>query len=300
MPAKNKNRVFNYTLTQRIEQDYGRDLYNVSREVDRIVTDFTNKLDKSADKIEVEDVGDLIEKLQEYSEKINDWANKSASRMIGSLQKQELKQWEQHSEKMSTLMKQELTKFDVNKAMKQYLADNVHLITSLPLTAAQRVHDIVYNNLTTGKRASTVAAEIMNTGKVTQARANLIARTETGRAVTGLIKVRSESVGIDWFVWRTTHDRRLRTAHKLMDGVLVKWSDPPSPEKLFAGRAKDVGKPYGNYLPNATFNCRCYPAPLIRLDDVSWPARVHRNGKITTMNKEQFQGLTKDEYRLAA
>ena len=41
MASDNKNRIFNSTLTKRIEQEYGRDLYNVSRQIDMMVNNFT-------------------------------------------------------------------------------------------------------------------------------------------------------------------------------------------------------------------------------------------------------------------
>ncbi len=297
-----KNRIINYTLTKRIEQQYGRDLYNVSSEVDRMVKSFTSKIDTGKEKIEIEDIGDLIEKLQEYSEKINDWATRTANRMLYSLESQDLKQWEQHSKKMSVLMKQQLKQADIKRIMNQYMNDNVRLITSLPLNAAQRVHKLVTENLVTGKRASSVAKEIMKTGEVTQSRANLIARTETSRAVTGLVMARAESIGLDFYIWYSTGgysgDGRTRKAHRYMNGVICKWNDVPNPEKLFPD---PKAKPYGSYLPGATFNCRCFASPLIRLSDSVWPAKVHVKGKIVKMNQQEFLKIANQEfYRNAA
>ena len=286
----NKNRIFNYNLIKRIEADYGRDLYNVSVEINKIITTFISKLDIGEENIKIKDVNDLIDSLNNYSKKIQGWAEKTASRMVHTLENQDLKQWAEHSDKMSSLMKSEMKRSDVNKLLQQYMDENVKLITSLPESAAKRVNKLVYENLTTGKRASTVAKEIMETGNVTQSRANLIARTETSRIVTGLVKARSESVNLNWFVWKVTHDNKLRASHKHMDNVLVRWDDPPSPEKLIGKKS------YGEYLPGATFNCRCYPAPLIRLEDVSWPAIVYRKGIISKMAKQQFLRLEDIKY----
>lgn len=301
MPTKNKNRIFNYALTKRIEEDYGRDLYNVSREIDMMVNNFTSQLDLDNEKIDIEDISDLIDNLQAYSNKIQGWAERVSNRMVYSLEKQDLKQWNQHSKRMVPLMKKELTQLDMDKILKVYINENIKLITSLPLQASQRIYDLVYNNLSTGKRASTVAKEIMKTGKVTQSRANLIARTETSKTATGLILARSSSIGVNWLVWHSTGgqggDGRTRFAHRKMDGILMRWNDPPNPEKLFPDKKV---KPYGNYLPGSTFNCRCWPAPLIRLEDVSWPAKVYMDGKIKLMNKKQFLEIADQEFLKAA
>lgn len=58
---------------------------------------------------------------------------------------------------------------------------------------------------------------------------------------------------------------RVRKSHRIMEGVLVNWNMPPSPERL-AGE-KDVG----NYHAGNIWNCRCYPEPLISVDDIRWP-----------------------------
>jgi SPP1 gp7 family putative phage head morphogenesis protein len=172
------------------------------------------------------------------------------------------------------------------------LDDNVELITSLPLEAAQRVHDIVYGNIYTGKkRAETIAKEIYRTGQVTQSRAKLIARTEVSRVSTGLTKVRSEAVGIDFYRWDSTHDIRTRPSHKFMNNIICSLKENPNPEKL-----SGLGKSYGSYLPGATFNCRCTLLPLVRLSDSQWPAKVFYHGKIQKMNKEQFLNIKGNGY----
>ena len=134
----------------------------------------------------------------------------------------------------------------------------------------------------------------MKTKDITKNRAATIARTEISRAATGLTKARSEAINIYWFIWRSTKDIRTRKAHKLLNGVLVNYSDPPSPESLIGEKS------YGYYLPGAIFNCRCYAAPLIRIDDISWPAKVYRNDKIERMARNKFVELTEGQYRLAA
>lgn len=296
MASDNKNRIFNSTLTKRIEQEYGRDLYNVSRQINKLIKTYTSKL-KKKEKITQKDVVLLRKALKEYSKKVKVWAEKVSSRMVYSLENQDLKQWTQHSKRMTALMKKELTQSDMDEILKGYIKENVKLITSLPLEASQRVYDLVYSNLSTGKRASTVAKEIMKIGKVTQSRANLIARTETSKTATGLVKARAASIGLNWLAWHSTGgqggDGRTRFAHRKMDGVLMRWSDPPNPEKLFPDKKV---KPYGNYLPGSTFNCRCWPAPLIRLEDVSWPAKIYMDGKIKLMNKKQFVEIAEQQF----
>jgi len=282
-------RFFTIRKGKAIEQRYEKDLRQISSNVGRMAS--------GTDPNDIESVEDLVDSLKEYSDRINAWSKKTANRMIENLNRQSEQDWEGYSKRLSIGLKKELKEVDIKKELQAYLDDNVKLITSLPLEASEKLHKILQKNLHTGaKRASALSKEIMKMGKVTESRAMLIARTEVSRVSVGLEKVRAEAVQIDWFVWHATHDIRLRKSHKFMDRVLVRWDDPPSPEELSGEK-----KSYGKYLPGAIFNCRCFPAPLVRVNDVTWPARVYRNGKIQTMNREQFFNIDGNkDYRKAA
>jgi SPP1 gp7 family putative phage head morphogenesis protein len=267
MPPTKQTNKFVYSH-KGAEQRYESDLKQISNEVDRIVKKFPFRVGQE---INLDDAEQLIEKLQTYSEKIYDWATNTANKMLVQVDKQTKKEWEVHSQRMSLALKNELLKTN----------------------AAQRVHDIVYKNIYTGKRrAETIAKEIYRTGQVTQSRAKLIARTEVSRVSTGLTKVRSEAIDISWFRWNSVHDIRTRSAHAKMNNILCRWDEPPNPEKLFPDKKQ---KPYGNYLPGATFNCRCQGNPFLRISDIQWPASVHYKGKIVKMNKEQFLNIKGNE-----
>jgi uncharacterized protein with gpF-like domain len=75
----------------------------------------------------------------------------------------------------------------------------------------------------------------------------------------------------------------VRNSHEILEGVLVNFNNPPSPEKL-AGEKRD----YGVYNAGEIFNCRCYPEPVIDFNDITFPTKVYFNGKITRMRKADF------------
>jgi len=172
--------------------------------------------------------------------------------------------------------------------MEQYLADNVGLIQSMPLRAAERVQELVLQSLKTGEyRAEGLAEQIINVGNITRNRAKLIARTEVARISTGFTKARSEVLDLPWYMWKTSHDARVRSSHKLMNKVLIKWNDPAAPEELDPLSKKS----YGHYHPGEIFNCRCFPQPIIHIDDITFPANIYRGGRIQYINKSDFMAL---------
>jgi len=223
--------------------------------------------------------------LKKYSKELSKWATKTVATMLYNVNKDNQKLWNKLSAKMSQELKKELSKAPAKTWMQKYMDDNVGLIKSIPIDAAKRVHKLIKENQYVGLRSTDLIDEIMRIGSISENKAKMIARTETSRYSTALTQMRSESIGADWYVWKAVGDFRTRKGHKRMDGVIVSWNDPPSPEKLVGEKA------YGEYHAGETFNCRCYPEVILDVDDVNFPAKVYRSGRIQTMKKDEFTRL---------
>jgi SPP1 gp7 family putative phage head morphogenesis protein len=157
----------------------------------------------------------------------------------------------QAAKRIGSGIAQEIATAPTGEALRVAMAEQVRLITSLPLEAGQRVHKLAIEGLSTGRRASEVAKDILATGEVTKSRANLIARTETGRASAEFSKARAQSVGSTHFIWHTAGDRDVRPSHAKLNGQVFRWDQPPECD------------PGHHALPGAIFNCRCYPEPVL-------------------------------------
>lgn len=164
------------------------------------------------------------------------------------------------------------------------VAWNASLIRTLPTDVAAKVVEDISKYTIEGARATSIAQLIRDkTDQHARASARLIARTEVSKTTTALTRARSENLGLEWYIWRTAQDGdRVRDSHQIMEDVLVRWSDPPHPEVLVG--QKDVGA----YHAGEIWNCRCYPEPLILVDDVKWPHKVYAEGRIVTMGKGKF------------
>ncbi len=132
--------------------------------------------------------------------------------------------------------------------MQSIIAEQVKYIKSLPLEAADRVYDIqnrAIEAVVTGGRAEHFAKEIAASGDIAKSRADLIARTELGRATGALDQARALSIGSNGYIWRTAEDGDVRHSHREMEGKFVEWGKPPTLDGM-TGHAGE--------LPN----CRCY------------------------------------------
>lgn len=172
-------------------------------------------------------------------------------------------------------------------------------IVTLPSDIGHDVADYIAREALKGRRASDLEAEIQKMfPEKTQARAKLIARTQVSMTSTNLTRQRAERYGINWYIWRpvggAAGDGRTRWSHRQMSGVIINWNDPPAPEDLFPIYGQN-GKPYrntmGHYHAGCCPNCRCYPEPIIDLEQVTFPARVFYGGRIMQMQRPDFERI---------
>jgi SPP1 gp7 family putative phage head morphogenesis protein len=191
----------------------------------------------------------LVDTLNRYAEVVAPWAQAVATAMVADIDRRGRVMWRRNSGEIGRSVRHELERAPTGHVMAQLQAEQVKLIKSLPLEAAQRVHELAVNAIPGGRRASSFEADILATGHVTEARARLIARTETTRATSNLMQARAQYAGSDGYVWRTSGDFDVRPSHNVMEGRYVRWGHPPTLDGL-------VG--HAGCLPN----CRCFAEPI--------------------------------------
>ena len=201
----------------------------------------------------VANAGALIRALTEYAKMIEPWADAVAGFMVADVARRDRAMWAHNSKDMARALGRELQNAPTGDVLRRLQADQVTLIKSIPLEAAKRVQDLAERTLLTSGRADGIAREILATSDVTESRARLIARTEVSRASSNLLQARATWAGSDGYTWRTSGDDDVRPSHAAMEGVYVRWSHPPTLDKM-------VG--HAGCFPN----CRCFAEPIFPND----------------------------------
>lgn len=232
-----------FERARKAEHQYAVLLRKVARACGDIVKGFDPEAPGFAQQVE--------SALARYAQVIEPWARTAGVRMLREVARRDEEVWSQLGKLMGRALKKEIQTAPTGALLAQLLNEQVKLITSLPLDAAQRVHKLTTEATYQSTRAREIAAEIMKTGQVTKSRANLIARTEVARTASSLTMVRSVHVGSIGYVWRTSRDADVRRSHRQMEGKFVEWSTPPT---LSDGTVTHAGMIY---------NCRCYPEPVL-------------------------------------
>lgn len=144
----------------------------------------------------------------------------------------------------------------VADAFRVSVAANVDLIKSIPTQYLEKVGAAVEKSFAAGQRWEELAKEVKRIGDVTDARARLIARDQVSKMNSAFNAVRQSALGIRRYEWSTSHDERVRTSHRSLDGTTQEWASPP----IVDGQAANPGEPV---------NCRCVAIPKIELEDLA-------------------------------
>ena len=229
----------------------------------------------------------VSQKTREFlrSDEVDRYLNRTVSKMTSTLRVDSARSWREAASKsgngreMLGLMRNEM-KGPVGERIWQIVSENAAYIKTLPQEWALYASQYAAREALKGKRPEEVEAELRKVlpPHITK-NLKTIARTECAKANAAIIQARAEMCGIRAYVWRCVMDERSRKSHKLMDGVLVFYDDPPSPEAL-AGE-----KSYGQYHAGNTFNCRCYQEPVVDANFLPETLRVYKDGRIFTTTR---------------
>ncbi|MBN3848634.1 phage head morphogenesis protein [Paraburkholderia sp. Ac-20342] len=242
LDRKRKAPKGNPVKTRAIEQRYGLQLKRVAQQVGAIIQPFN-----PGDLSQVPTIQHL---LNAYADVLHSWATQTASNMLMEVALRDEQTWKLIARDMGRSLRDEILNAPTGQVMRDLLAEQVHLIKSIPREAGERVHLLTLEGIENATRAKQIATEIMRSEEVAASRAMLIARTEVTRTATNLTQARATHIGSEGYIWRTAGDGDVRPSHKAMNGKYVPWNKPPILDKL-TGHAGCVP------------NCRCYAEPVL-------------------------------------
>lgn len=133
----------------------------------------------------------------------------------------------------------------ISTAIRGWAVENALLIKSIPEQMLTQVAVVTAKGVQQGMSIRDLQRDISERFGVSDSRAELIARTETGKLNSQMTQERMRSAGVDSYIWRTASDERVRPEHAGMEGKKFKWSEPPT-----------TGH------PGEDFQCRCYAEPV--------------------------------------
>lgn len=132
---------------------------------------------------------------------------------------------------------------DLEGFMEAVSLRNASLIRGFADDMLKRVATQTTNSLLAGESVQTLQAKLKRELEVSDSRARLIARDQSSKLTADLNRRRQEDAGVDEYIWRTSHDERVRPRHAALEGKQYKYGEPTGAEE---------GLP-----PGQPVQCRC-------------------------------------------
>lgn len=225
------------------------------------------------------------------SPEVDAYLNNLMGRMVRRVRIDTAKSWREAANKGSggpliyELMKHEMSG-PVGQKVYEIISENAAYIKTVPQDWANFITKYAAREALKGKRPEEIEKELREKMPAHMTR-NLktIARTECAKANAAICEARADALGIKCYFWKSVRDERTRDSHRDMNGILIFYDDPPSPEELFP--AKNV-RAYGHYHAGNTFNCRCYQSPVVDVRFLPDTFKYYRDGAIHQTTKAAF------------
>ena len=127
-----------------------------------------------------------------------------------------------------------------------------------------RLRQKVSENVQAGFRAETLVKDIQAEKGVSFNKAKFLARQETSLMVSKYRQIRYEDIGIRKYQWSTSHDQRVRHDHRMLQGKIFRFDQPPVTD-LHTGARNN---------PGCDYNCRCLAIPVLNTEQVLSNAEI--------------------------
>jgi uncharacterized protein with gpF-like domain len=143
------------------------------------------------------------------------YAHQAAERMVTNTLAENARSWRAaaleagQGPRIYNALQREL-RSNIGARYNELISENAQFIKTLPASVASQFVKETARYQREGIRADDLAFQSKLLQHVTRAQATRLARTESAKASAALTQARAEDLGLQWYVWQTSQDQRVR------------------------------------------------------------------------------------------
>ena len=146
--------------------------------------------------------------------------------------------------------------------LQKWVADNVNLVTTRPRETLGEMMDIVQTGFVSGTNTLEIARRLQEKYNYTSYWAQFVARDQMAKLNCDVTRQAQLSAGVTRYEWSTSDDSRVRESHRVLDGKVFSWDEPPIVDDKTGRRCH----------PGQDYQCRCVALPVFDKDSLMFPA----------------------------
>jgi SPP1 gp7 family putative phage head morphogenesis protein len=145
-----------------------------------------------------------------------------------------------------------------NNMKNSWTQDNYTLITSNAKKYVSKINTLTEQAIVNGMSPGKLKEEIRKaTQGLSEKHCKLLARDQMGKLNGQITQAQMQEIGLDYYVWSTAFDDRVRDSHAAMEGLLCRWDD--ASVCSYDGGKTWVDRPSAavQLHPGQDIQCRC-------------------------------------------
>lgn len=137
-----------------------------------------------------------------------------------------------------------------------WIENNVEWASKIPEETITDIKGIVYSEYLNGKAVQEIIDDIKLEYTSATKRNKALVINRVANINTEITKQKHQDAGVNYYIWWTRLDERVRKSHKKLHGKKFSWNEPPETD---GGRHCHPGEDYG---------CRCIALPSFNLNTI--------------------------------
>ena len=157
------------------------------------------------------------------------------------------------------------------QALDRWVAENISKIKTMPGQSLAELERIIIEGYKHGKTITTIQKEISGQYNMDKHKAQMLARDQLSTLNSQLTKMQQTDAGVKRYKWSSSKDSRVRDSHRMFDGKIFSWDDPPEGWYMTKGRGKVMtGR---RCHPGEDYCCRCVAIPMFDYQTIDLPVK---------------------------
>ena len=157
------------------------------------------------------------------------------------------------------------------QAIQHWVSGNVSKIKSLPAQTLLGIERIIEDAYRQGKPLSEVSEELQKEYALSKQRADMLARDQMSTLNAQMTQMQHQDAGVKKYKWRSSRDSYVRDCHRVFDGNIYSWDDPP--DDWYLTKSRGVVYTGHKYNPGMAMCCRCTAIPIFEYEKTELPIK---------------------------
>lgn len=166
----------------------------------------------------------------------------------------------------------------------RWTEENVGYVRSIPQESLGTLRQIVQDGYYEGWGITKIRNEIAKEFGVSKSKAKALAIDQMGTLCSRITRKQQTDAGCTHYRWKSRKDNRVRESHRLYNGKVFSWDDPPPSYYMTKSRGKVLtGR---RCHPGEDYLCRCMAIPVFNTEKLNLPVDMNTEQKLRSESNE--------------